>query len=345
MVTRNDVAKRAQVSPAVVSYVLNNSNYVSKEKREAVLKAIEELGYVPNTMAKGLKNKKSFQLAITRGNTLNDMFNDLMFHMEKMAYEKGYTISMLTVDVDQKTQLVTQSFIETLVSRQFDAVFIANSSMTEKQIHYLCIKGVAVVLYSTKKYTKMGKGISCLAPDYGEGIYQLIRFLMEMGHEKIAFMQNFRYPDMLNMNNYRFRGYCNAFLGSGRIINEKYICKCQSSIDDMVEEIAFMFTDWSDDERPTAIYVDETVIAGLVMRRLRELGFRIPADVSIVTSSDSTLSKILYPALTATGVDAKEMAQKVLNMMIQLIDEKKTEECFMPMQLHIRESVKNLNEK
>lgn len=71
-ITRNDVAKRAGVSPAVVSYVLNNSKYVSDERRKAVLEAVEELGYQPNMMARGLKTKKSMQIAFVCDNLRND---------------------------------------------------------------------------------------------------------------------------------------------------------------------------------------------------------------------------------------------------------------------------------
>ena len=68
-VTRNDVAKKAGVSPAVVSYVMNNSNYVSEQKRKAVLKAVEELNYTPNIFAKGLRTNRSSQIALV-GDTL-----------------------------------------------------------------------------------------------------------------------------------------------------------------------------------------------------------------------------------------------------------------------------------
>ena len=64
MVTRNEVAERAGVSPSVVSYVLNNSNYVSEEKRKAVLKAVEELHYHPNYIGRSLKTKKTNILVV-----------------------------------------------------------------------------------------------------------------------------------------------------------------------------------------------------------------------------------------------------------------------------------------
>ena len=94
MVTRNDVAKLAKVSPAVVSYVINNSNYVSAEKRKAVLAAIEELNYIPNQNAKNLRQGKTHMIAVIRGSSLNDMFNDLLFiKMLRQRQLKKYAVN------------------------------------------------------------------------------------------------------------------------------------------------------------------------------------------------------------------------------------------------------------
>ena len=85
-VTRNDVAKLAGVSPAVVSYVMNNSNYVSEEKRTAVLNAVKELNYTPNIFAKSLRTNRSNQIALV-GDTLQA---ELYGELSNRLFEKGY---------------------------------------------------------------------------------------------------------------------------------------------------------------------------------------------------------------------------------------------------------------
>ncbi|WP_243130964.1 LacI family DNA-binding transcriptional regulator [[Clostridium] symbiosum] len=74
MATRKDVADLAGVSPAVVSYVLNKSNYVSEEKRAAVLKAVEKLNYQPNYMGRSLKNKKTNNLGLICDDIRSELF-------------------------------------------------------------------------------------------------------------------------------------------------------------------------------------------------------------------------------------------------------------------------------
>ena len=86
-VTRNDVAKRANVSPAVVSYVINNSKFVSPEKVAAVRRAIDELQYRPNMQARGLKTNRSMQIAFVCDNLMNYWLEDA----EQRLFENGYS--------------------------------------------------------------------------------------------------------------------------------------------------------------------------------------------------------------------------------------------------------------
>ena len=87
-ITRDDVAKLAGVSPAVVSYVINASKNVSEEKKNAVLAAIKELRYQPNLQARSLKTRQSMQIAFVCDN----LRNDWMELPEKMLFERGYYV-------------------------------------------------------------------------------------------------------------------------------------------------------------------------------------------------------------------------------------------------------------
>ncbi len=342
MITRADVAKRANVSPTVVSYVLNNSNYVSKEKREAVLKAVEELGYIPNQVARSLLKKKTRQIAVLRGNALNDMFNDLLFNMEGVAYEHGYSVSLLTVMQDEKGQCKNE-YIEELISRHFDAIFVANSSLTEKQLLTLKKYDVPLLLYPTKDYIGLDKEFTFLAPDYRSGVRELIEMLIKYGHTRIAFMPNFLYPNVWDQSNHRFDGYVHALAAHGIPLNLTYVCKGGNrKISQILDSVDRLFDPKRTILPPTAIYVDESIIAGTILKHLTKKGISVPEDVSLVSSSDSTVAQILTPRLTAIGVDPRTLAEKAMEMMLEIIEGRQPEGCFMPMTLHQRESVRSL---
>ena len=130
-VTRNDVAKLAGVSPAVVSYVINDSNYVSQEKREAVLKAVKELEYTPNVFAKSLRTNRSNQIALV-GDTLQA---ELYEELSAQLFQKGY-FSCLFYSQKEDT------FINRLIEGRFAAIFMASNAFTAEQLNRIVQNGI-----------------------------------------------------------------------------------------------------------------------------------------------------------------------------------------------------------
>jgi DNA-binding LacI/PurR family transcriptional regulator len=340
MVTRNDVAKRAKVSPGVVSYVINDSNYVSEEKKRAVLKAIRELNYIPNGTARSLKKNKTFQIAVLRGSVLNDMFNDLLYYMEGIAYDKSYAVSLITVKRDSN-MMAADAFIDDLIRRRYDAIFVANSSLQDEQINRLISYGIPVLLYNTRDYLNLDKNVRCLAPDYRKGVQCLIEMLIDCGHERIGFIPNMFYPNMCERTNHRFDGYVRAFESKGISVDGQYVSglNIPNTLEFILDEVKDMFTH-SKKNRPTALYADESIVLGTILKQLQDMGLRVPQDVSLVGSSASTISRLLTPRITSVGLKPEVLAQKAVDMMMELVAGQYPENCLMEMQMFKGESVK-----
>src|SRR5699024_9160788 len=94
MVTRLDVAQLVGVSPTTVSRIINENGYVSEEVRIRVLKAIDELGYVPNRVARSLRTQKSKQIACITYGLTNTFYAEIVQGIEEKALESGYTFSI-----------------------------------------------------------------------------------------------------------------------------------------------------------------------------------------------------------------------------------------------------------
>ena len=138
-ITRDDVAKLAGVSPAVVSYVINQTKYVSEEKTLAVKKAIEELQYRPNLHARSLKTNKSMQIAFVCDNLRNNWLEIA----EKKFFDRGYFVShCYSRDGDE--------FIQMLIEGRFDGVFMLSNRYTAAQLNQIAGAGIPVVLYKTQ---------------------------------------------------------------------------------------------------------------------------------------------------------------------------------------------------
>ena len=93
-VTRADVAKYAGVSETIVSYVLNNNRYVAAEKRERVKRAVAELNYHPNVIARALRKKTSRQILLITDIVIDEFFGEILYQLDKYAYDKGYLVSL-----------------------------------------------------------------------------------------------------------------------------------------------------------------------------------------------------------------------------------------------------------
>lgn len=319
MVTRNDVARLAKVSPAVVSYVINNSNYVSEEKRTAVLNAIRELNYVPNQNAKNLRQGRTHMIAVVRGSQLNDMFNDLLFHMENVAIAHGYHISTTSV-LKTNDYYATDDFVDTLISRQYDAVFVANSSLTEQQINRL-MQNTKVLLYVSRDYYRLSQGVSMIMPHYRKAVKEAVNRLIDLGHRRISILPNLSYPMAQNTpGNHRFAGYVDAFVEHRMPFDMQYIPTSCKTLDDVAACISDMFNPEITEKPPTAICTDEPFVLAKVLKQLVQMGLRVPEDVSLICFSTSTLSSVTTPELTTMGFDPVKFAKLAMDMLEDLID-------------------------
>ena len=338
MVTRNDVAKLAKVSPAVVSYVINNSNYVSAEKRKAVLAAIEELNYIPNQNAKNLRQGKTNMIAVIRGSSLNDMFNDLLFYLEDLANELGYHIALITVS---KTEYfyATDAFISNLISRHYDAIFVANSSLTEEQINLLVKSGTKVLLYVTHDYTMLNPSVSQIIPHYRQAVKEAISRLIKQGHKRISLLPNLAYPmSQHTSTNHRFAGYMDAFIENHLPLNMQYVPASCSSLSQVSQWIDRMFDPENPIAPPTAICADEPIVVATALKKLTSMGYRVPEDVSLICFSNSTLVTLLNPELTSIGFNPHQFAQLSLDMLIELIEGKPGRNELVELSYYERES-------
>ena len=158
-ITRNDVAKLAGVSPAIVSYVINQTKFVSEEKTLAVKKAIEELHYRPNLYARSLKTNKSMQIAFVCDNLRNNWLDIA----ENMFFDKGYFVSHCY-------SRDGEDFIQMLIEGRFDGVFMLTNRYTASELNEIAGAGIPIVLYKTRDYSFLEPNIITVAPDIYGGI-------------------------------------------------------------------------------------------------------------------------------------------------------------------------------
>ena len=327
-VTRNDVAKEANVSPAVVSYVINNSKFVSADKVAAVQQAIRKLGYRPNMQARGLKTNQSMQIAFVCDNLLNYWLEDA----EKRLFENGYYVSHCY-------SRGGDDFIEMLIGRQFDGVFMMSNRYSTAQLNHLAETGIPVVLYKTRSYGPLDPRIITVVPDYRDGVVKAVNYLVMKGHSRIALIPPAGYKTAGLMDDgFRIAAYANTLRKNGIEPREDLICTRTESSETIYRSVQDMLLQ-SKENRPTAFIVGNDFLTLHIVRQAKELGLRVPEDVAVIGADNTFVGEAFIPSITSVDFSKPDFCRRMADTMVNLIRGLPQEDQILPVTLAIRESV------
>lgn len=333
MVTRKDVARRAHVSTATVSNVINNKPGVSQDLRDRVWKAIEELGYRPNLIARSLKTRQSRQIALVTNGISNPYFAEVARGMEKEAYEEGYMISILNARADE-------GYIDQLIMRQFDGIILDTDKIPVEQVNRLAKYHLPTVFIGNEGYSGFDQEIIFVNIDLYAGAVKLFEYLIKCGHRRIGFLSarklgSFREPD------YRLKAY--------REVLKKHSIEFDPSIvfiDGDTPEYAYLCTCrmLSMENRPTAIFTGNDYLSQSVYAAAANFGLSIPGDLSVAGFDNLNASRYMVPPLTTVAVPNFELGKTVIHLLLERMKGRQVDNINMETRLVLRQSVKKIAE-
>ncbi len=327
-VTRNDVAKMAGVSPTVVSYVMNNSNYVSKEKREAVLKAIKELEYTPNVFAKGLKTNHSNQIALVGDSLQGELFGELAAGL----FSYGYHASLFYSQVDD-------TFIRRIIESRFDAVFMTSNAFEARHLNEIVESGIPLILYESREYVGLDPRIVVRAPDFYSDVKKSLNYLILKGHTRIAYIPPLKYKTGgVHGDDFRARAYVDTLRDNGLEVIPDFFCTQTKTVSDILDAVFSMLTARTREQCPTAFVVGDDHLAAQVMQALKKFGMRVPEDLAVVGWGNIPSSQITTPELTTVDSGIKLFAREVTEALMELVDGRQPEDRLYKGELVIRGS-------
>jgi LacI family transcriptional regulator len=285
MPTVLDVAKRAGVAPITVSRVINNSGYISQTTRERVEAAVKELGYVPNTLARGLRSKRTKTLAPVVTDITNPFFTLMARGVEDAAGASNYTVVYCNTDESEAKE---EKYANILAQRQVDGVLLVPACGNVKTIKFLLSNDINVVALDRRV---SGVKIDSVRSDSEDGAYRLVKLLIGLGHKQIAMITG---PKDVSTSVDRVAGYRRALI--------------ESDLDEHVQIYYGAYNQESGYEltkqamtcspKPTAIFGANNFIAIGCIKALRNLQVDVPGDVSVVAFDDFPESMLVAPFLT-----------------------------------------------
>lgn len=294
-VTREDVARLAQVSVPVVSYVLNNGpKNVSPATRERVLDAVSRLGYQPNAAARALRRGRSDLLGFVVPSIANPLFAAFALEVEQAAAERGATVITLSARAGEVSVA-----LERLASHQVDAVLIA-TGLHSADVAAVERSGIDTVLLNQPSSVP---GIPTFSIDLHGGVRSAVAHLLDLGHVHVAYLG----PS--DGDPRRYTGWVDALaargIEPGPHVSTEF---SRTSGHDAARRLLEL------PDRPTAVFASSDQIAIGALLAFHEAGLRVPHDMAVASFDDSPDARFTWPPLTAVHQPLGEMARDALDL-------------------------------
>lgn len=309
--TIQDVAARAGVSAMTVSRVINGHIWVAEATRKRVEQVIDELGYVPNGLARGLLNGQTRTIALLVSDISNPFFTSIARGVEDLAQSKGYTVNFGNSDEALSKE---QQYVHVMLSKGIDGVLLTPAeSGSRKTIDFLLRRGTPVVVIDREMD---GVRTDQVVGDSVGGARRLTHHLLALGHRRIALV-NGRHTVPTAID--RQRGFLEALAEAGLAPLPELMIESNYKRDGGYRAAQQLLA-LSDDQRPTAIFAANNFLAVGVIEALHEAGLSVPEDIAIVCFDDIELASLIHPFLTVAAQPARAFGTIAAQFLIERIE-------------------------
>lgn len=298
-----DVAKRARVSIATVSRVVNNVGPVKSTTRARVLKVIQEVKYHPNIHARHLAGGKSRTLGMIVSNLENPFFLDIFRALESDAHRHGYEVLVANTDYRPK-QLVTS--IHLMMGRRLAGLAVIVSEMEPSLMQELMESNLPVVFYDVGT---PARNITNIKVRYQKGIQKVIEYLYALGHRRMGFVGHHTGLDPLMDRKKTFLEIMKRYAGE-----VEYAVGADRDGPVGGQQATRQLL--SSGVRPTAIICVNDFMAVGVLKELSEHGLAVPRDVSVTGYDNINLSQFTSPTLTTVNIPRERIGHLAFSVLV-----------------------------
>ena len=335
MPTIKDIAKLAGVSTATVSRVINNSDKVSEAARSAVLEAMQELQYYPNTIARSLKTEATMSIGIVIQDLSNTILASFCNSIENCVSQRGY---LSLIASSNNCPEMEEKYLRHMVQRHIDALVIQSCGKNNE-----FIARISQTIPTVAAYRRLDnedyKG-DYIDDENGATMFALTQYLLENGHRKIFIING---PQDISSGYERYRGFCKAMQQSGILVDDEYPYQYisdytrQGGIDGCRKMLEMK-------DRATALIATnaEVLIGALIYLSKQQI--KIPDDISVVSYS-LPVNLPLFPIdITSATQNPSILGEKAAGLLLERVRSSKMQnrEVIYPCLIHYGNSVRRI---
>lgn len=317
MVSINDVAERANVSISTVSRVINQNANVSREKEKAVLKAVDELDYIPNGLAQGLVTKKSKSIGVLIADIANLYYSYLVKSIEKELRAAGYYAVIGNTEWDAKRE---KEYIRHLMQRQVDGFILASTSLNSSYLNQLIKKEIPLVVLDRDLDTDR---IDKIRIDDYKGGYQAAEHLLECNYNYFIHLQGAEFTVTAAD---RARGFRDCMQKNG-IDQTNYKIISSSFVESEAAQNIADFLDSRDlKDKRVGIFAANDAAAFGVLKELKKRGIKVPEQAGVVGFDNVNFAEYSSPALTTISRPIDEIGKISARILLERLGKEENEE-------------------
>ncbi len=303
-----EIAKRARVSTATVSRVVNRVTTVNPQMAKRVWNVIEELGYYPNTQARALVSGRSRIFGLIISDITNPFFPEIVQVFETIAVQHHYEILLSSTNHDPKRM---ESSVRRMIERRVEGVAVLTFGMEEPLLEHLHVRKVPLVFVDVGPQRPW---VSNIRIDYVHGIRQAVQHLAALRHEAIAFISG---PLHLKSALARQQAFLRSMREIGVEADPALMVEGDHTMEGGMEAFARLL---DQSVCPTAVICSNDMTAIGVMRKSHEAQIAIPSSLSVIGFDDIRLSQFMTPPLTTIQMSQAELAKLAFDALMADVD-------------------------
>jgi len=308
MATMADVAREAKVSVATVSRLLNNKGTVSPETAARVFAAIEKLDYEPNLLARNFRRNESRVILLLSPNVTNPYYSRILAGIGDAGAEVGYSALIYNTGDDRERE---RAALEMLKKRRADGAILMSSSM---DCGWLLEYAERFPIVQCSEYGP-DVDIPHVSIDNYKATQEAMEYLIALGHRRIATISA---ENEYISTRLRLDAYCDTLVKNDIAVNEAYIAYASrdysfKSGKARARELL------SVTPRPTAIFCISDTLALGAITAAKEMGYRVPEDVTVIGFDDVEHTTMLHPYITTVAQPCYELGRQAAQLLFSVI--------------------------
>ena len=309
--TIKDVANRLNVSISSVSRAFNDKYDIKKETRELILKTAEEMGYLPNPIAKKLSQNKTLNIGVIVPEFVNEFYSEIIMAIQEVFINEGYQILVMQSEENPVQELKN---VKTLIHNMVDGLIIAPTTESNNMEYYLKQQqnGYPIVFLGRVEETLQASKVLFNNQKWS---FFATEHLIAQGYKKIYHLAGHK---NLCVSNERIKGFLKALrkhkfpkenfkiIETGLLANEGI---------EIVEDLIYKH------DLPDAFYCENDLVAIGAMKKLKDNGYQVPDDIAIMGFTETRMAKLVTPPLSSVKQPTFEMGKQAANLLLKQMKE------------------------